>query len=115
MNNPPFNEWPLHPNKFDISRHLFELFPPAFVKNHPDALVEIAYANMAGTEKPDAAEPFSVFELQKAADFAEAKSKAGFNIYVGAALRKDGTIGRASDADFLNTCLSWGRLRQGGR
>ena len=40
MNNPPFNEWPLHPSRNDISRHLFELFPPAFVKNHPDALVE---------------------------------------------------------------------------
>ena len=38
---------PLRPNKLDISRHLFELFKPAFVKGYPDAQVEIAYADPA--------------------------------------------------------------------
>jgi hypothetical protein len=97
----------LHPNKVDISRQLFQLFSPAFVKKYPDARVEIAYANMAGSEKPDEAETFSAFDLQKAADFAEMKSKAGFNIYVGAALRRDECRGRADVGDFVDASRAW--------
>jgi AAA domain len=97
----------LHPNKVDISRHLFQLFSPAFVKKYPDARVEIAYANMAGSEKPDEAETFSAFDLQKAADFAEMKSKTGFNIYVGAALRRDECRGRADGGDFVDASRAW--------
>ena len=78
---------PLYPNKVDINRHLFELFSPAFVRKYPDAQVEIAYANPATDEGPRTAKPFSVFDLQKAADFAEEMSKVGRNVYVGAALR----------------------------
>ena len=44
--------------------------------------------------KVDAAKQFSVFDLQKAAEFAEKKNKAGFNIYVGAALRQGETATR---------------------
>ena len=65
--------------------------------------------------KPDrglnAAEHFSAFELEKAADFAAEKNAAGFNIYVGAALRQGETDsksnGRASGANFLAASHSW--------
>ena len=36
---------PLSPNRADIAAHLYALFPPDFVKGHPDALIEIAYAS----------------------------------------------------------------------
>ena len=98
---------PLRPHKVDISRHLFELFPPAFVKDYPDAQVEIAYADMAGSAKPDAAKNFSVFDLQAAAHFAETKNIAGCNVYVGAALRNAKSNGRASRTDVLTSCHSW--------
>lgn len=97
----------LHPNKADILRHLFQLFSPAFVRDHPDAQIEIAYADLRGSEKPDKAERFSVFKLDEAADFAELKSKAGCNVYVGPALRKGGTTGRASSADVVTSSRAW--------
>jgi hypothetical protein len=91
---------PLRPNKVDISRHLFELYPPAFVKHYPDAQVEIAYADVKGSEKPDAAKNFSVFHLQAAADFAEKKNIAGCNVYVGAALRNAKSNGKRAAQTF---------------
>ena len=73
-------------NRTEIERHLWELFSPPLVHPYPDAQIEIAYADMTASQKPDAAEQFSVFDIQKAADFAENKNKAGFNVYVGVAL-----------------------------
>ena len=102
---------PLYPNKTDISRHLYTLFPPAFVQPYPDAWIEIAFAKPATGGNPNAAEHFSAFELQKAADFAEEKNKAGFNIYVGVALRQGKTgpksKGRSSGANFLTSLYAW--------
>ena len=102
---------PLCPNKADINAHLYALFPPDFVKDYPDAWVEIACADLGGDGKPDAARHFSPFELDKAADFAEARNKAGFNIYVGPALRHGKTgansNGRASGANFLASLHQW--------
>ena len=44
---------PLRPNKTDIARHLYELFPPTFVQPYPDAWIEIAHGDPAtgGPEK----------------------------------------------------------------
>ena len=95
------------PTRSTYPRHLFELFPPAFVKDYPDAQVEIAYADMAGMAKPDAAKNFSVFDLQAAAHFAETKNIAGCNVYVGAALRNAKSNGRAICTDVLTSCHSW--------
>ena len=53
------------------------------------------------------ARQFSVFKLQEAVDFAEEVSKAGRNVYVGAALRRRGTNGRASDVDVITATHSW--------
>ncbi len=74
----------LLPNKADISRHLYALFDPAFVQA-PEAWIEIAYGRPDG--KLNAAKNVSAFDLEKAVAFAEAKSNAGYNVYVGAALR----------------------------
>ena len=98
---------PLYPNKVDINRHLFELFSPAFVRKYPDAQVEIAYANPATDEGPRTAKPFSVFDLQKAADFAEEMSKVGRNVYVGAALRDARSKGRASKEHAVTSSRGW--------
>ena len=59
---------------------------------YPDAWIEIAYANPAGgAGAVRAAEQFSAFQLEAAGDFAEAKNKRGFNIYVGVALAQGET------------------------
>ena len=90
---------------------LYTLFPAAFVQPYPDAWIEIAFAKPATGGNPNAAEHFSAFELQKAADFAEEKNKAGFNIYVGVALRQGKTgpnsNGRSSGANFLASLYAW--------
>ncbi len=109
---------PLRPSKIDIERHLYELFPPAFVHPHPDAWIEIAYGNPATGGKPDEAKHFSAFDLAGAAEFAEKKNKAGFNIYVGPALRKGETgpksKGRASDANALTGVYAWADFDSAG-
>ena len=100
------------------TRHLYALFPPAFVHPYPDAWIEIAYASPATGGKPDKARHFSAFELDKAAEFAEAKNKAGFNIYVGAALRHGKTPakskGRASGENVLTASHSWADFDKAG-
>ena len=76
------------PNKAHINEHLYALFAPELVKDYPDGQIEIAYASPATDDDgPNRCENFSVFEIEKAADFAERKNHAGFNVYVGAALR----------------------------
>src|SRR4029079_4344933 len=95
---------PPQPNRTDIDRHLFELFPPAFVHHWPDAWVEIAYTTPA-TGNLDNGRQFSVLKLEEAADFAEAQNRAGSNVYVGVALRHETTAskpkGRAARSHVL--------------
>ena len=69
--------------------------------------IEIAYADMAASQRPDAARQFSAFELDQAADFAEKKNEAGFNVYVGVALRKAGSNGRATKTDVVTSAYAW--------
>ena len=85
---------PLRPNKTDIARHLYELFPPTFVQPYPDAWIEIAHGDPA-TGGPEKAQKFSAFDLAAASEFAEKKNRAGFNVYVGVALRQGQTDSRA--------------------
>jgi hypothetical protein len=97
----------LTPNAAHASEHLYALFPPAFVQAYPDGWIEIAYAKPDG--KPNAAENFSAFDLEKAAAFAVAKNKAGYNIYVGAALRHGAKpdSGRADGSHVLDASHAW--------
>ena len=101
----------LSPNQADIERHLHELFPPAFVHPHPDAWIEIAYGNPATGGRPNEAKHFSAFDLAGASEFAEKKNRAGFNNYVGLALRQGETgptsKGRASDVHVLTGLYAW--------
>ena len=89
----------LAPNKADISAHLYALFDPSFVQAYPDAWIEIAYGYALTGGEVNAAQNFSVFQLQDAAKFAEAKNRAGYNIYVGPAIRQGSrpATGRAVD------------------
>jgi putative DNA primase/helicase len=97
------------PNRAHISQHLYALFAPGFVKDYPDAWIEIAFADMAGDGTPNAAEHFSPFELEKAAAYAEKKNLAGFNLYVGVSLRQGetGPSGRSSGDNFLAAAYTW--------
>ena len=80
-----------------------------FVQAYPDAWIEIAYANPATGGDPDKARNFSAFDLEKAVEFAMAQNGAGFNIYVGAALRhgEQSYSGRASGNHVLATSHAW--------
>ena len=86
---------------------------------YPDAWIEIAIANPTGGEGntgPKAAEHFSAFELEKAADYAVRKNKQGRNVYVGMALRQGetGPSGRATKENVITASRGWARFRQGG-
>src|SRR4051794_33477131 len=76
----------LKPNIADMHAHLYALFSPEFVAPYPEARIEIAFARPDG--QLDKAKNFSAFNLKQAAEFAEAKNIAGFNVYVGVALRQ---------------------------
>jgi hypothetical protein len=97
--NPPV------PNRTDINCHLYALFYPAFVQAYPDALIEIAWTNSNGD--PNRAKLFSAFTPELAADFAEQQNLDGHSVYVGAALRKGGTTGRAKIEDILAGSHAW--------
>jgi hypothetical protein len=98
----------LVPNIANITRHLFDLFAPAFVAGYPDAQIEIAYADPKTGNAVNKAEIFSAFDLEKAALFAFRKNTAGYNVYVAPALRT-GThkSGRASGADIITARHAW--------
>src|ERR1700722_57882 len=97
----------LSPNKADLAAHLYALFSPAFVHPYQDSWIEIAYG------RPDkslnAAGSFSVFDIEKAVDFAVEKNANGHNIYVGAAIRhgEKPVSGRASGHHVLGASHAW--------
>ncbi len=99
----------LQPNRADISKHLYTLFPHALVAPYPDCWIEIAVASKATDWKPNTAEHFSPFDLKKAVDYAEKANKPGVNIYVGASLRqgKTGPSGRSTDVNFQASAYAW--------
>jgi hypothetical protein len=104
----------LLPNKADISAHLYTLFAPAFTLPHPDAWIEIAFCRPDGNLNE--AQNYTAFELKEAADFAVIKNKAGFNVYVGAALRKgkQSRSGRANDDNFQAARFAWAEFDGAG-
>jgi hypothetical protein len=104
----------LRPNLTDINAHFYALFAPEFVTDFPDAWIEIAYglpnANL------NEAQNYSAFSLKEAAEFAEAKTKSGYNIYIGPALRhgKQPRSGRANKEHFLASAFFWAEYDQAG-
>jgi RecA-family ATPase len=102
------------PNKTDIAAHLYVLFPPAFVHPYPEAWIEIAFCRPH--EDLNKAESFSPFDLKTAAEFAERKNRAGYNLYVGAALRhgKPSPSGRASGTNVLEASHAWAEFDKPG-
>jgi hypothetical protein len=103
------------PNKADIAAHLYALFSPEFVQPFPDAWIEIAYADPATGGDPDKARNFSAFDLEKAVEFAVAQNSAGFNVYVGAALRHgERPGGRSSGHHVLTSSHAWAEFDKPG-
>jgi putative DNA primase/helicase len=97
----------LVPNRADINLHLFALFHPPFVQPYPEALIEIACADPRTDGNINQSQMFSAFALEEAGDFAERINAGGMNVYVGAALRKPGTMNRASVEDILAGSYAW--------
>jgi hypothetical protein len=107
----------LQPNLSDIKAHLYALFSPDFVRDFPDAWIEIAYGHPKIKDGAiTAAKNFSAFELQQATEFAEAKNKAGFNVYVGPAPRhgQQPGDGRANDENVLVAAHAWAEFDGAG-
>jgi hypothetical protein len=104
------------PNRVDIAAHLYELFLPAFVQPYSGAWIEIAYGRAASGGKINGAQNYSAFDSKDAVDFAEAKNKDGFNLYVGPALRhgKQPGDGRAKDTDVLTSRFAWAEFDSAG-
>lgn len=98
----------LVPRIAGINNHLFALFPPAFVQAYPDSKIEIAYADPKTGNAVNKAEIFSAFDLEGAALLAFRKNTAGFNVYVGPALRAaTHKSGRASGQDIITARYAW--------
>jgi len=96
---------PLEPNLADIFAHLNALFDAAFVHPHPHSWIEIAYGHPdIRNGAVDQAQNYSPFKLKEPAEFAAAKNQAGFNIYLGVALRqgKQPRNGRANTNHYLS-------------
>lgn len=99
----------ISPNITDINAMLHALFDPAFVQAYPDGWIEIAYGHAASGGAITDAQNYDVFDLKEAAEFAEAKNKVGYNIYVGPALRngKQPGDGRAKDISVIDASHAW--------
>jgi AAA domain len=100
---------PLVPNRIDIAAHLHALFGPAFVHPYPESWIEIAYGWPASGNHITDAQNFSAFDLDRAVEFAEARNKAGWNLYVGPALRqgKQPGDGRADKTLVVTSSHAW--------
>src|SRR4051794_35730296 len=139
--NPPFDEWTagvpvapggeggetrsqnfepdyvaaLDPDQAIISSHLYRLFAPAFVKDYPDARIEIAWASPATDDDgPNEARTFSVFDIAKASEFAKKMNERRYNVYVGVALRRDECRGRAGKEDVTSGSRAWADFDKAG-
>ena len=119
--NPAFDGFeatsePLVPNKVDIAAHLYALFEPAFVKAYPDAWIEIAYGYARTGGGVNAAQNFSVFDLEKAVQFAEAKNRNGYNLYAGPAIRQGDypKDGRSNKDHVVTSAFAWAEFEGEG-
>lgn len=105
------------PNIADISAHLSALFAPGFVHAYPDAWIEIAYGHPDIRDGAvNQAQNFSAFDLKRAAEFAEAKNRAGFNVYTSPAVRhgKQPGDGRANEHNVLTSAYAWAEFDGAG-
>jgi hypothetical protein len=98
---------PLAPSKAVIAAHLYALFSPAFVQAYPDSWIEIAHGRPDGAL--NMARNFPAFDLEDAAQFAVEINAAGYNVYVGAALRHGAgsASGRANGNNVLDASHCW--------
>jgi RepB DNA-primase from phage plasmid len=95
----------VEPDEAAILRHLELLAAPAVSSSIADGLVEVAY----GTTEPNKAHLFVLSELDQAVTFAARVNRAGNQVYVGAALRRPGSLisKRTTKAEFYGSALAW--------
>ena len=105
----------LSPNKADISRHLYALFPPDFVKPYPDAWIEIAFAAAAGLEAQRRRALLARSICRRRLTSRRRRTGPGL-IYVGPSLRQGttGPSGRSKDDQLPPSIYSWADLEGAG-
>jgi hypothetical protein len=91
---------PLTPDRAAIRQHL-ELLAP----DNGSETLEVASGKPE--DGPKRAERFTCNQLDEAADFAEEQNMNGYNVYVGAAPRKQGGKGRAKFSEFAGGSFLW--------
>jgi hypothetical protein len=101
--NPAANQ--PEPDEAAIRRHVELLVAPAVGTPLGDGLIEIAY----GHAEPSKAHLFALTDLHLAVEFAARVNKAGYQTYVGMALRKPGThVGKRSrKTAFYGSHWAW--------
>jgi len=100
-------EPPVTPNAEAISAHIFALFSPDFVYRHPNSWIEIAYARPG--EPLNKSRIFPAHDLKPTVEFVTKANAAGFNVYIGAALRHGDRplSGRANKSHFAAARYAW--------
>lgn len=98
----------IHPNKMAISAFLHGLFHPTLVHPYPDALIEVASG--PPERGPCWGRVFPAFDLGPVADFCQAQSLRGYNVYVAPCLVRGtpaGRNGRCTEANFFTAFHGW--------
>lgn len=90
-----------------ISAHIYALFAPDFVHGHPDSWIEIAYARPGSPLNKGRV--FSAHDPKPIIEFVKNVNLAGFNVYVGAALRRGNhpSSGRANKSHYAASRFAW--------
>lgn len=97
----------LKPNGQAICAFLYALFSPSFVLHYPDAWIEVVCAK--ANDPLNAGRFFSAHDLEAIVAFITKTNSAGYNCYVGAALRQGDmpNSGRASKQHFCAASHFW--------
>lgn len=97
----------LKPNAEAISSFMYALFAPSFVLHYCDAWIEVVCAKPG--DALNSARFFSAHDLKEIVTFVVKMNNAGYNCYVGAALRhgEKPQYGRASKQHFCASAHFW--------
>ncbi|MGY8634295.1 hypothetical protein RAD15_17605 [Bradyrhizobium sp. 14AA] len=95
------------PDVTAISAHVSAIFSPKFVLAFTESWVEVAYARPG--DALNKSRIFSAHDLKPVVEFVAKTNAAGFNVYIGAALRKGDPppSGRASKSHFCAARYAW--------
>lgn len=97
------------PNLSDINEHLYALFEPAFVHEHPGAYIQFAYSHPHSGNVDDAQVGLAT-ELKDVAKFAAKRSSLGYNVYICPPLLhfdRDPPMRRVKSDKYLACAFAW--------